>query len=68
MTIRLGRKYSEQTNTYEFRKAMNLAYGQGGLKLEINIPLQQIFKKSKVGLKIKGIISSECGSFYHHAC
>ena len=31
MTIRLDSKYSEQTNTREFRKAMNLAYGQGGL-------------------------------------
>ena len=27
-----------QTNTCEFRKAVNLVYGQGGLKLEINIP------------------------------
>ena len=28
---------SKQTNTCEFRKAVNLAaYGQGGLKLEIN--------------------------------
>ena len=35
MTVRLDSKFSEQTNTCEFRKAVNLAYSQGGLKLEI---------------------------------
>ena len=46
----------------EFRKAVNLAYGQGGLKLEINIPLQHILAKSKGGLIIEGgVISSEYG-------
>ena len=37
---------------------MNLAYGQGGLKLEINIPLQHILAKSKGGLIIEGGVSS----------
>ena len=32
-----------------FRKAVNLAYGQGGLKLEMNIPPQHILAKSKGG-------------------
>ena len=44
--------------TCEFRKAVNLAYGQGGLKLEINIPRQHILAKSKGGLIIKGCVSS----------
>ena len=53
---------SGQTNTCEFRKALNLAYAQGGLKLEINIPPQHILAKCKGGLIIKGgIISSEYG-------
>ena len=61
-TIRLYSKFSEQTNTCEFRKAVNLAYGQGGLKLEINIPPQHILAKSKGGLIIKGgVMSSEYG-------
>ena len=47
-----------QTNTCQFRKAVNLAYGQGGLKLEINIPPQHILAKSKGGLIIKGGVSS----------
>ena len=47
-----------QTNTCEFRKAVNLAYGQGGLKLEINIPPQHILAKSKGGLIIEGGVSS----------
>ena len=38
-------KFSEQTNTCEFRKVVNLAYGQEGLKFEINIPLQHFFSK-----------------------
>ena len=60
LTIRLGSKFSEQTNTCKFRKAVDLAYGQGGLKLEINIPPQYILAKSKGGLIIEGgIISSE---------
>ena len=50
LTVRLDSKFSEQTNTCEFRKAVNLAYGQGGLKLEINIPPQHISEKSKGGL------------------
>ena len=58
MTIRLDSKFSEQTNTCEFRKAVNLAYGQGGLKLEINIPLQHILAKSEGGLIIEGGVSS----------
>ena len=38
-------------------------YGQGGHKLEINIPLQQIFANSKGVLIIKGgIILSEYGT------
>ena len=37
---------------------MNLAYGQGGLKLEINIPPQHISAKSKEGLIIEGGVSS----------
>ena len=54
-----------QTNTCEFRKAVNLAYGQGGLKLEINIPLQHILAKSKGGLIIEGgISSSEYGTMW----
>ena len=49
-----------QTNTCEFRKAVNLAYGrgEGGLKLEINIPPQHILAKSKGGLIIEGGVSS----------
>ena len=40
-------------------------YGQGGLKLEINIPLQQIFAKTEGGLIIEGgIISSEYGNSF----
>ena len=37
---------------------MNLAYSQGGLKLEINIPPQHILAKSKGGLIIEGGVSS----------
>ena len=45
---------------------MNLAYGQGGLKSEINIPPQQILAKSKGGLIIEGgVISSEYGMYIH---
>ena len=41
---------------------MNLACGQGGLKLEINIPPQHILAKSKGGLIIEGGVSlSEYG-------
>ena len=58
MTVRLDSKFSEQINTCEFRKAVNLAYGQGGLKLEINIPPQHILAKSKGGLIIEGGVSS----------
>ena len=37
-----------------------LPYGRGGRKLEINIPLQQIYANSKGGLIIKGgVMSSE---------
>ena len=64
MTVRLDSKFSEQTNTCEFRKAVNLVYGQGGLKLEINIPPQHILAKSKRGLIIEGgVSSSEYGIF-----
>ena len=53
-----------QTNTCEFRKAVNLAYSQGGLKLEINIPPQHILAKSKGGLIIEGgVMSSEYGTY-----
>ena len=43
---------------------MNLAYGQGGLKLEINIPPQHISAKSKGGGLIieGGVSSSEYGN------
>ena len=58
LTIRLDSKYSVQRNTCEFRKAVNLAYGQEGLKLEINIPLQHILAKSNRGFIIEGGISS----------
>ena len=58
MTVRLDSKFSEQINTCEFRKAVNLAYGQGGLKLEINIPPQHILAKSNGGLIIEGGVSS----------
>ena len=58
LTVRLDSKFSEQTYTSEFGKAVNLAYGQGGLKLEINIPLQHISAKSKGGLIIEGGVSS----------
>ena len=58
MTVRLDSKFSEEINTCEFRKALNLAYGQGGLKLEINIPPQHILAKSKGGLIIEGGVSS----------
>jgi len=54
----LDSKYSVQTNTCEFRKAVNLAYGQGGLKLELNIPPQHTLPKSKGGLIIEGRVSS----------
>ena len=47
-------KYSVQTNTCEFRKPVNVAYGQRGLKLEINIPPQHILAKIKGGLQSKG--------------
>jgi len=56
--------FSEQTNTCEFRKAVNLAYSQGGPKLEINIPPQHILAKSKGGPIIEGgVISSEYGTY-----
>ena len=56
-----------QTNTCEFRKAVNLACGQGGLKLEINIPPQHNLPKSKGGLIIEGgISSSEYGIIFFH--
>ena len=49
-----------QTNTCEFRKAVNLAYGQGGLKLEINLPPQH------GGLIIEGgVSSSEYGTRFY---
>jgi len=67
LTIRLDSKFSEQTNTCKFRKAVNLAYGQGGLKLEINIPPQHILAKSKRGLIIEGgVTSSEYGKGLPH--
>ena len=45
---------------------MNLAYGQGGLNLEINIPPQHISAKSKRGLIIEGgEISSEYGVYIY---
>ena len=67
MTIRLDSKHSVQTNTCEFRKAVSLAYGQGGLKLEINIPPQHILAKSKGELIIEGgVSSSEYGIFTAH--
>ena len=51
------------------QKAVNFAYGQGGLKLEINIPPQHISAKSKGGggggggLIIEGgVTSSEYGT------
>ena len=47
-----------QTNTCKFRKAINLVYGQGGLKLQINIPPQHILAKSKGELIIEGSVSS----------
>ena len=63
MTVRLDSKFSVQTNTCGFRKAVNLAYGQEGLKLEINIPQQHILAKSKGGLIIEeGVSSSEYGT------
>ena len=38
-------------------------YGQGGRKLEINVPLQQIYANSKGGVIIEGgVMSSECGN------
>ena len=58
MTVRLDSKFSEQTNTCEFRKAIV----KGGLNLEINIPPQHILAKCKGGLIIeKGVILSEYG-------
>ena len=57
--------------TCEFRKAVNLAYGQGGLKLETSIPPQHILAKSKGGLIIEGgVSSSEYGTMFHsyHFC
>ena len=43
---------------------MNLAYGQGGLKLEMNIPPQHILAKCKGRLIIEGgVISSEYSTF-----
>ena len=46
---------------------MNLAYGQAGLKLEINIPPQHISAKSKGGLIIEGGVTlSEYGTSHHH--
>ena len=66
MTVRLDSKYSEQTNTCEFRKAVNLAYGQGGgLKLGINIPPQHILAKSKGGLIFeRGVVSTVCPYYF----
>ena len=67
MTVRLDSKYSVQTNTCEFRKVVNLAYGQGEFKLEINIPLQHILAKSKGGIIIEGgVSSSEYGTYKFH--
>ena len=41
-------------------------YGQGGHKLEINTPPQQIFANSKWGLIIeRGVMSSEYGRIYY---
>ena len=48
---------------------MNLAYGEGGLKLEINIPPQHILAKSKGGLIIEGgVMSSEYGNPHSAVC
>ena len=49
LTIRLDSKFSEQTNTCEFRKVVNLAYGQCGLKLE-KYTSAAYLAKSKGGL------------------
>ena len=59
-------KFREQRNTCEFRKAVNLACGQGGLKLEINIPPRHILAKSKGGGLIieGGVISSKYGILF----
>ena len=41
-------------------------YGQGGHKLEMNIPQQQIFANSKGELIIEGgVISSQYGNYRH---
>ena len=44
---------------------MNLAFGQGGLKLEINVPSQHILAESMGGGFIieGGVISSEYGKW-----
>ena len=44
MTVSLDSKYSEQTNTFKFGKAVNLAYGQWGLKSEIIMYLRNKVK------------------------
>ena len=67
MTVRLDSKFSEQINTCEFRKVLNFAYGQGGLKLEINIPPQHILAKSKGRLIIEGGVSSSEYGIYRLA-
>ena len=61
LTIRLDSKFSEQTNTCEFRKAVKLAYGQGGLNRD-KYTSAAYFSKSKGGLIIEeGVILSEYG-------
>ena len=50
MVDRQARQQVQCADKHEFRKAVNLAFGQGGLKLERNIPPQHILAKSKGGL------------------
>ena len=56
----LDSKYSEQTNTCNFRKAVNLAYGQGGGRLYWDLG-NKLLQKVRGAYSRRGIILSEYG-------
>ena len=60
LTARLDGKYSEQTNTCKFRKAVNLAYGQGGGGLYWDLG-NKLLQKVRGAYNRRGIILSEYG-------
>ena len=66
LIVRLDSKFSKQTNTCEFRKAVNLGYSQGGA-IRDKYTSAAYFSKKWGGLIIEGgVISSEYGTQSPH--